>query len=114
MGYNKDLFTITDGPSRDLLWTHTQFHYDKGVSIPLTFTVEQNGNAVKFSDVKVNSIAHEDGSGNSFLIKGYFQIRSADGTVRNAGYEGCYNTKGRSGYIRITQYSPCITTNKNN
>lgn len=112
-------FDIVAGPNRDMLFDACKYAYDKTVRIPIDFTVAIGYTIPKHhpgcayvpmfvSDIKIASIEHEDGSGESFNLKGYCKA-DPDSTVGSAAtcksynFKAYYNTKSRSGCITFSK-----------
>ena len=104
-------FDIVAGPNRDMLFDACKYAYDKTVRIPIDFTVAIGYTMPKhhpgcayvpmyISDIKVASIEHEDGSGESFNLRGYCKA-NLDSTVTYTPYKfkACYSTSNHSGHI---------------
>lgn len=96
MDAKKRGFNIIAGPGRDLLFDACKYAYDKKANIEVRFTVESNC-GMALSDVKISSISHEDGSGESFNLEGFCWIMAG----RCSHFKAYYNTKNRTGYIQF-------------
>ena len=116
---NERSFDIVAGPNRDMLFDACKYAYSKSVRIPVDFTVAIGYTMPKHhpgcayvpmfvSDIKIIGIEHEDGSGESFNLRGYCKA-DADSTVGSAAtcklynFKAYYNTKSRSGHIKFSK-----------
>lgn len=112
-------FDIVAGPNRDMLFDACKYAYDKMVQIPIDFIVAIGYTMPKhhpgcayipmyISDIKVVSIEHENGSGESFNLRGFCKA-DPDSTFGNAetctsyNFKAYYNTKNRSGCITFSK-----------
>lgn len=98
-------FNITNGPSIHRLIDAFKYAYDRENPHKATFSMleEETGkkNEPVTRKVTITTLEHEDGSGNSFLFKGYMGIlpyESRFSTVYKVS--GWYNTKTNKGYIK--------------
>ena len=100
---NENLFTIIDGPNRDTLIDAFKYAYDKDIGNKLCrFTI---GDATQKKTVsariieirRVDEIAHEDGSGYSFMFKCYYSEGAGKNAIRATGY---YHARTRQGWLR--------------
>lgn len=86
-------YQIVTGPSKwDLM--QALFEGNSDSQKPVIFTVEGIGNI----EVQINDVGREDGSGESWLIKGYERLLGS--TLRPV--KGYFNTRSRKGHIRTT------------
>ena len=106
---------IEKGPSKDRLFDAMKFTYDQDVDIPIQFyvvvgysaPVDHPGCMVFYAGIKnlrITSLEYEDGSGDSFNIRGFCDT-NAD-TRTNSTYEHCkfkayYNTVTRKGSMEF-------------
>ncbi|MBR3164445.1 hypothetical protein IKF15_04075 [Candidatus Saccharibacteria bacterium] len=88
----KQLQTIVEGPSRDRIYDACKYAFDLGTEMRATFKSDRNENLV----ITIVGIEHEDGSGNSFNIKGHLRRPRHSYPCRLY-----YNAKRRSGSINI-------------
>ncbi len=79
---------IVDGPDKFLLSVGL-FDYKE-----LVFSLADNTKTVLI----INQVRREDGSGNSWIIKGNLKKMVID----NSHFEGYYNTQKREGYLKIS------------
>lgn len=106
MATEKESVVIKDGPTKHFLMDALEYAYDRLNPFVTEFTIEDRGKIW----IKIISLAHEDGSGKSFLFEGY--IHSA--MFRLEGYEnayshrdenrrihGCYNTAIKKGWLKL-------------
>lgn len=112
-------FDIVAGPNRDMLFDACKYAHDKMVRIPIDFIVAIGYTMPKhhpgcayvpmyISDIKVVNIEHENGSGESFNLRGYCKADpdSAFGnaeTCTSYKFKAYYNTKNRSGCITFSK-----------
>lgn len=99
--------TIVDGPSK---WDLIMSFADR--QIVNTRKVRIRTEEGRHYELVLNSLAHEDGSGESFLIRGYSHEVDKDvpagriaarGSVPNPtrGFSGYFHTKTRKGWIKV-------------
>ena len=115
----ESFFVIVGGPNRDMLFDACKYVHDKMVRIPIDFSVaigytmpKQHPGAayvpMYISDIRIIDIAHEDGSGESFNLRGYCKA-DPDSIFGNAEtctsykFKAYYNTKNRSGSITFSK-----------
>ena len=76
------IYKIYDGPGRDRLFDAIKYKCDKDAKVTVNFSVAiaYSGNPaaptsaaipMAIKEISINSIAHEDGSGQSFILEGY-------------------------------------------
>ena len=112
-------FSIIDGPSKSVLFDACQYAYSKDVKVHVNFTIPQgysnHGNdATKLylplpvTNIVVTGIEYEDGSGESFLLKGYCDVDKdhllrGDNTYhyRYSRFSAYYNTGNRKGTFTL-------------
>lgn len=98
-------YNIVNGPNKDALFDACKYACVKGANIPISFDVAAGYTMPKghpgcayvimpTSDFKITGIDHEDGSGESFNIRGY-----ANKEGIHFHFKGYYNTKRREGTI---------------
>lgn len=107
-------YEIMNGPSRDTLFDSCKYAYAGNAKVAVDFVVAigytmpkgHPGRAyipMKLTDIVITSIEHEDGSGESFNLRGYCRadliIRAGSTTYSNYHFRGYYNTKNRTGTI---------------
>ena len=112
----KKEFEIVNGPSKDLLCDAFKYAYNKAARITIEFSIaagytmppEHPSSAyvpAKIGGFIISSLEHEDGSGESFNIRGYCKADIAklfgEGTFKAYKYEAYYNTKTRKGTIAL-------------
>lgn len=104
---NKTQFNLTGGPNRDSLFDSAKRAFDK-IKIPVTFS-SAGGNTYR---AIITSIEHEDGSGQSFNLRGFI----ANPAVKNRdefhiGFKGYFQCHSRTGWMEvICQYATDNTT----
>ena len=104
-------FDIIGGPNKDRLFDSCKYAFDKSAKISADFDValgttmppEHPGAAyilMGINDIKVCSIEHEDGSGESFNLAGYCQadLKLGEG-YKPYRFSAYYNAKTRRGTI---------------
>lgn len=108
MSTNKSLlsFNIEGGPSADRLIDSFKYTYSQDVKVPVTFTVtriknenEHTYDIAEITDVRIVTIAHESGSGQSFNLTGYCKLPSS--TSLRMKFMAYYNAKTRKGILTI-------------
>ena len=78
-------FSIIDGPSKSVLFDACLYSYSKDTKIAVNFTIPQgysndSNDATRLyiplpvTNIKITGIEHEDGSGESFILKGYCNV----------------------------------------
>lgn len=106
-------YEIMNGPSRDTLFDACKYAYAENAKVTIDFVVAAGhtmpkghpGRAyipMKLTDILIASIEHEDGSGDSFNLRGYCRADlriSGSTTYSNYHFRGYYNTKNRTGTI---------------
>ncbi|MBR3180047.1 hypothetical protein IKF57_00735 [Candidatus Saccharibacteria bacterium] len=111
----KKFYDIVGGPNRDAIFDACKYAKDKNVVFPLEFKVSTGYTGhpdepeaayvlMKAKNFSIYSIEHEDGSGQSFNLKGHLEIEVylEHHTVpswRPRYFEAYYNTKTRKGHI---------------
>ena len=118
MNTKEQNFDIMGGPSKDTLFDACKYAYSKTTKMIIEFDVasgytqppeSKNCAYVKMqmADIKIAGIEHEDGSGDSFNLRGYCRanINPFGEVVSGRPYEfrAYYNTKTRKGHISFTQ-----------
>ena len=109
MNTERKLFEITAGPCKDMMFDACKYAYSKTAQIPIDFTVivgytrpkDTPGAAsipIKIGDIKIASIQHEDGSGESFNLEGFCKA-SINDDYRAYSFEAYYDTRSRKGVI---------------
>ncbi len=115
MDTNSKSFDIINGPGRDVLFDAFKYAYDKNSVISTSFTVALSGIKtrsgecfqIKTKDYKITSIEHEDGSGQSFNIRGYcsadIRLGAKEQIYEWYKFTAYYNARTRMGYISLTK-----------
>lgn len=90
---------ITDGPAAHIIWAAAQFAYNKEIEIKVDFTLnvglpQREGVMWQHISPQITGVQHEDGSGQSLLIRGFL-----DGEY----FEGWYDARKRSGFINLNR-----------
>ena len=95
MSTNGTVFKIIDGPNRNDLMNAFIYAYDSDIGVKIcTFTVDK-GQEKRHVNMRIVELAHEDGSGYSFILKGYYGINKP--IIRAVGY---YHARTREGWLR--------------
>lgn len=106
-------FIVTDGDSKYDLFQQLLIiglHDDDGKRVAKKFRVKGHlegllGDLSTTEEfIQVNGIEAEDGSGESWLIKGYYPAKHYNNGHTSPGglFEGYYDTRHRTGYLKIT------------
>jgi hypothetical protein len=104
-------FIITGGPTDYQLVDALKYAYDKDNPHKVVFTMRKSDE--KHTDniseplpsdirrpVTITALEHEDGSGYSFILKGFMSILPHESRYSTLyGISGCYNTKTNKGYL---------------
>ena len=93
-------YKIIDGPRAELIWDHAKHSMNSDIKIPIVFTTDRKlsdlGPIEKSPWIRVTptilSVTHEDGSGQSLIIKGY---------IGGHTFTGYYNARTRRGLIEV-------------
>ena len=111
MATNLTTYSITDGPTKNLLFDSLKYAYsdDEHITMYPTFSINSkmtvgSGASSLFIIHKINlkivGIRHEDGSGKSFIFEGY--VTGGDERYgRNKLVSGYYNARTKKGNIEI-------------
>lgn len=94
----KELINITGGPCLSELFDALKYAYCKDHPFQVYFRFNGEKHAARIS-----AIEHEDGSGQSFLVKGYtnfYRSRDTDQSVPNP-FTGYYSALNRTGQLEI-------------
>lgn len=112
-------YEIIDGPSKSALFNACMYVYNKDAKIAVNFTISQGysndtNDATRLylplpvTNINITGIEHEDGSGESFILKGYCNADSdyllrRDNTYRYrySRFTAYYNTKSRKGTFTL-------------
>ena len=105
------LFKISSGPNRDTIFDACKYAYDKNVVIPLEFGVtgeyyplpneSTSLTLIVMQNVHVRSVEHEDGSGHSFMLRGWCEVITPKASWRTRHFRAYYNAKNRTGHIEF-------------
>ena len=114
-----DHYDIIDGPNKDVLFDACKYAYSKNVDINVDLKVAAGYTApigshqsayipMSIIDIKISGIEHEDGSGESFNLKGYCSANLSSSGEAGAIYKqynfiAYYNTKRRKGWISFNR-----------
>jgi hypothetical protein len=112
-------YGITAGPNKDTLFDACKYAYSDTANVTVNFSVALGYTAPKddpgcayipmpIADIIISEIAHEDGSGESFNLRGYCKAVLDTSFVGDANlepyrFEAYYNTKRRKGVISFTK-----------
>lgn len=112
-------FSIINGPSKSVLFDSCQYAYSKDVKVHVNFAISQGcsnhgDDATKLhlllpvTNIKITGIEHEDGSGESFILKGYCYVDKdhllrGDHTYRYkySRFSAYYDAKSRKGTFTL-------------
>lgn len=112
-------YDIVCGPSKSALFDACMYAYNKDAKIAVNFTISQGysndtNDATKLylplpvTNIKITGIEHEDGSGESFILKGYCNadrdyLLRRDNTYhyRYFRFSAYYNTGNRKGSFTL-------------
>lgn len=112
----KRIFNISNGPGRDILFDAFKYAYNNKVEIPASFAIE--GNEISsITKLRIQSIEHEDGSGESFNLFGTCHVNfDADvdhsdvelktgsfGSYASCSFQAYYSVRNRKGTISFYQ-----------
>lgn len=116
---NTNHYDIVNGPNKDTLFDACKYAYAKNSDITVDFAVAAGYTAPVSShqaayipmsviDIRICGIEHEDGSGESFNLKGYCSANLSSSGERGAvyksyGFVAYYNTKKRKGWISFNR-----------
>ena len=107
-------YSITAGPCRDLLFDAMKYLFDKAAKLPVKFTVvytykkdvgatEDKMYELLVENVRITSIQHEDGSGESFNLQGSCDVDLDPFTKKPCPephrFKAYYNSRTRKGSI---------------
>lgn len=105
---------IIGGPGKDLLFDACKYAYSDTVKIEIEFMIvggytmptNDPGCAIvplKAKDFRIIEIGHEDGSGESFNLRGYCYaiLTSSNKDYIPCKFSSYYNAKKRKGFIRL-------------
>lgn len=112
-------YDIVSGPNKDMLFDACKYAYSKTAKLTVEFAVAigytmPNNHpgcayiAMSITDIKIVSIEHEDGSGESFNLRGYCKadLNSLGGsnvTYKSYRFKAYYNSKNRKGCITLIE-----------
>ena len=112
-------FSIINGPSKSVLFDSCLYAYSKDVKVHVNFAISQGcsnhgDDATKLhlllpvTNIKITGIEHEDGSGESFILKGYCYVDKdhllrGDHTYRYkySRFSAYYDAKSRKGTFTL-------------
>ena len=111
-------YDIVSGPCKDTLFDACKYAYSKNVKIQVVFSIAIGYTAPKhdpgccyipmsIADIRITSIEHEDGSGESLNLRGYCRadLTNYGGTstaLKPYKFEAYYNAKTRRGFISFS------------
>ena len=114
-------YDIVCGPSKSALFDACMYVYNKDAKIDVNFTISQGysndtNDATKLylplpvTNIKITGIEHEDGSGESFILKGYCHVdkdyllrKENTYRYRYSRFSAYYDARSRKGtFILIT------------
>lgn len=112
-------FSIINGPSKSVLFDSCLYAYSKDAKVHVNFAISQGcsnhgDDATKLhlllpvTNIKITGIEHEDGSGESFILKGYCYVDKdhllrGDHTYRYkySRFSAYYDAKSRKGTFTL-------------
>ena len=112
-------YDIINGPSKSALFDACMYAYSKDAKIAVNFTISQGysndtNDATRLylplpvTDIKITGIEHEDGSGESFILKGYCNVdkdyllrRDNIYRYRYSRFSAYYDAKNRKGSFTL-------------
>ena len=112
-------YDIINGPSKSALFDACMYVYNKDAKIAVNFTISQGysndtNDATRLylplpvTDIKITGIEHEDGSGESFILKGYCNVdkdyllrRNNIYRYRYSRFSAYYDAKNRKGSFTL-------------
>lgn len=112
-------YEILAGPNKDALFDACKYAYSKTARLTVNFSVAIGWTMPKgdpgaayipmsITDVVITSITHEDGSGESFNLRGYCRadlknLGRFDANYKPYRFKAYYNSKHRQGCITFEQ-----------
>lgn len=102
-------YDIVGGPNRDLLFDACKYTHNRGVNLPVAFSVTIDSFILMaIKNIRINGIKHEDGSGESFNLHGYCEadVNYRGGRTpayKSYRFKAWYNSKSRKGHITLTE-----------
>ena len=112
-------YSIINGPSKSVLFDSCLYAYSKDAKVHVNFAISQGcsnhgDDATKLhlllpvTNIKITGIEHEDGSGESFILKGYCYVDKdhllrGDHTYRYkySRFSAYYDAKSRKGAFTL-------------
>ena len=112
-------YDIINGPSKSALFDACMYVYNKDAKIAVNFTISQGysndtNDATKLylplpvTNINITGIEHEDGSGESFILKGYCNVdkdyllrKENTYRYRYSRFSAYYNTGNRKGSFTL-------------
>lgn len=114
----KKCYDIIAGPNRDALFDACKYAFSKSVKFSIGFSIAMGYTmpkddprcayiALDITDVKICSIEHEDGSGDSFNLSGFCMADlESSGKINKSfkpyKFDAYYNAKKREGHIAFS------------
>ena len=102
---NKVSVNISGGPNKDALFDSCKYACHGQSKIPLSFGAYVDGTSVvkTLNNVTITAIEHENGSGESFILRGFVKVFvHAFGGEGTYPFEGYYNARTRKGRFSIS------------
>ena len=112
-------YDIIGGPSKSALFDACMYVYNKDAKIAVNFTISQGysndtNDATRLylplpvTNIKITGIEHEDGSGESFILKGYCNVdkdyllrKENTYRYRYSRFSAYYDTRSRKGTFTL-------------
>lgn len=98
------VYSITAGPNKDSLFDACKYAFENGVKLPIKFTATIDNNINTSIAARIIMIEHEDGSGESFNLRGHCKADLRDfglGITESCNFKAYYNSKHRNGWIKF-------------
>ena len=115
---NTRSYDVVGGPSKDTLFDACKYACSKTAKVEVNFSVAIGYTAPKndpgccyvpmsIADIRITSIEHEDGSGESFNLCGYCKadlnnFGGAAAALKHYRFKAYYNSKTRRGFISFS------------
>ncbi|MBP5647874.1 hypothetical protein J6X04_01115 [Candidatus Saccharibacteria bacterium] len=109
---NATTFNIIGGPNRDNLFDAMKYAYE--IKIPIKFDIvagytapvgnpDRHALLLDVKNIQIHTIQHEDGSGYSFNIYGYIDVKEPNGYYSPYNFYIYYSARSRKGSIRLSK-----------
>lgn len=112
MDITNRVFDIVDGPNREAIFDAMLYTYE--AKIPIDFNIVLGYTAppsdptaaahmLGMKNFQIHSIQHEDGSGYSFNLEGYADVRNGSGYTP-CKFKAYYHARSRKGHIKFKKF----------